>query len=278
MFRSVILVAFLNILLTEISAKSCLVSDISLQEDFNPRKYIGTWYIVAHVQDDVYPYQRRSHYHLNDDMTFSMATQRIVEQGGCDRAWHFEATGWTHPNYDQPARMLVRPNIENVVVDPEDYWVISTDYINYALVYSCAHVLEDGSCDPKSTHAWIMSRSGKPLDAENRRVVANAMADELCIDIDRVTEIPTECDVQLGVPAASAAEQKYPNCITHLEAVMDNLGDISQDTFIPRCDDTGRLYRPLQCAIDGIFCWCVDQETGETIPNSRTRLPDSPLC
>lgn len=73
----------------------------------------------------------------------------------------------------------------------EDYWVISTDYVNYALVYSCGQVQDDGTCDPALTHAWIMSRSGQPLDKGSNKVVAYKMLNELCLHIDRITEIPT---------------------------------------------------------------------------------------
>ncbi|PIK49050.1 hypothetical protein BSL78_14065 [Apostichopus japonicus] len=195
-------VAVCIFVISEVSAQTCLVSDISLQNDFSPQKYVGTWYIVAHIQDGVYPYQRRSHYHLNSDMTFSMATQRIVEPAGCEEPWHFEVTGWS-PDATQPAKMLVRPNIENLEVEPE-------------------------------------------------------------------------CDAQLGVPGLSS-EKRYPNCITHLEEIMIE-DAISDDSFIPRCEEGGVLYRPLQCAVDGMVCWCVEEESGKELPNTRTRLPESPPC
>ncbi|PIK47954.1 hypothetical protein BSL78_15162 [Apostichopus japonicus] len=268
-------VAICFLVISEVSAQTCLVSEITLQNDFSPQKYVGTWYIVAHIQDGVYPYQRRSHYHLNSDMTFSMATQRIVEPAGCEEPWHFEVTGWS-PDATQPAKMLVRPNIENLEVEPEDYWVISTDYVNYALVYSCGQVQDDGTCDPALTHAWIMSRSGQPLDKGSNKVVANIMLNELCLHIDRITEIPTECDAQLGVPGLSS-EKRYTNCITHLADILIK-DDISNDSFLPRCEEGGVLYRPLQCAVDGVVCWCVEEESGKELPNTRTRLPESPPC
>ncbi|KAJ8039287.1 Purpurin [Holothuria leucospilota] len=257
------------------SAQSCQVSEISVQENFDPKKYVGTWYVLAHVQDGVYPYQRRSHYHLNDDMTFSMQTQRVVEPATCE-GWHFEAHG-RNPDSTKKGKLLIRPNIDIMEVEPEDYWIISTDYIHYALVYSCSEVLDDGTCDPGQTHAWIMGRSPLPLKSEIKKHVLNKMETELCLHIDRITEIPTECDSSLGVPTIPIEGKVFVDCTSHLESIMAGADPLTT-TYVPQCAEDGIRYLPRQCDNNLETCWCVDEESGRKIEGTAATVPDTPPC
>lgn len=43
----------------------------------------------------------------------------------------------------------------------------------------------------------------------------------------------------------------------------------SENYFIPTCTDIGR-FAPRQCQAYDSVCWCVDQDTGEQIPDTRT--------
>lgn len=42
------------------------------------------------------------------------------------------------------------------------------------------------------------------------------------------------------------------------------------DIFVPTCTDIGR-FAPRQCqSVDYVLCWCVDQDTGEEILDTRS--------
>ena len=58
-----------------------------------------------------------------------------------------------------------------------DYWVMGTDYENYAFCYGCGLLNDNGTC--KEPHAWIWSRS-KQLDSQYNSTVQD-LVDSVCM-------------------------------------------------------------------------------------------------
>ncbi|XP_071802069.1 uncharacterized protein [Asterias amurensis] len=173
--------------------RNCHIDGFELQEDFSLERFMGTWYAVAHVQRTDYPYQRRSHYAMREDGSISMKTNRVMRPGDCN-SWHFEASGQLDEESNHPAKMWLYPPMENY--PPENYWVVSTDYTTYALVYSCSQQKRDGSCTKRGEHAWLMGRAPGPLPEQIRLEVSEMMS-ELCIKPQRLNDVPVECDKEL---------------------------------------------------------------------------------
>lgn len=67
-----------------------------------------------------------------------------------------------------------------------DYWVIRTDYIDYAVVYGCRELDSTGHC----THvqSWIWSRY--PAVPESDQTLVDNTMEELCVNTSMY--LPTE--------------------------------------------------------------------------------------
>ena len=74
---------------------------------------------------------------------------------------------------------MYKPNVYNFIARPNvDYWILNTDYDNYAYVYGCEEQNGDGTC--KQAHAWIWSRT-HTLTEEHKSVI-DASITESCLD------------------------------------------------------------------------------------------------
>lgn len=54
-------------------------------------------------------------------------------------------------------------------------------------------------------------------------------------------------------------------------------GTPARMTYIAQCDENTGAFRPVQCGA-GNSCWCVDERTGQELPESRTRNGTKPNC
>lgn len=60
----------------------------------------------------------------------------------------------------------------------DNYWVIDTDYDNYAITYACRTLKEDGSCE--DGYALIFSRNPRGLPPAIQRIVRQKQED-ICL-------------------------------------------------------------------------------------------------
>lgn len=60
----------------------------------------------------------------------------------------------------------------------DNYWVIDTDYDNYAITYACRTLKEDGTCE--DGYALIFSRNPRGLPPAIQRIVRQKQ-DEICM-------------------------------------------------------------------------------------------------
>lgn len=60
----------------------------------------------------------------------------------------------------------------------DNYWVIDTDYDNYAITYACRTLKEDGTCE--DGYALIFSRNPRGLPPAIQRLVRQKQ-DEICM-------------------------------------------------------------------------------------------------
>lgn len=63
-------------------------------------------------------------------------------------------------------------------VSGDNYWVIDTDYDNYAITYACRSLKEDGSCD--DGYSLIFSRNPRGLPPAIQRIVRQKQ-EEICM-------------------------------------------------------------------------------------------------
>lgn len=60
----------------------------------------------------------------------------------------------------------------------DNYWVIDTDYDNYAITYACRSLKDDGSCE--DGYALVFSRSPRGLPPAIQRLVRQKQ-EEICM-------------------------------------------------------------------------------------------------
>lgn len=118
----------------------------AVQEKFDAARYLGKWY---EIQRMTHVFQKgqcsTATYSLQSPGVVGVHNRELLGNGTIN-----EITGTARPDPNEPAKLLVY-FFENS--PPAPYWVLSTDYDNYALVYSCT--------DLGVLHAdfvWILSR------------------------------------------------------------------------------------------------------------------------
>ncbi|XP_051482932.1 apolipoprotein D [Apus apus] len=123
--------------------------DPPVQEDFDIHKYLGIWYEIEKLPSG---FEKGSciqaNYSLKENGKFKVINKELLSSGKVN-----EVEGEImHMDVKEPAKLGVR---FNWFMPSAPYWVISTDYENYSLVYSCTNILWLFHMD----YAWILSRA-----------------------------------------------------------------------------------------------------------------------
>ncbi|XP_022817976.1 uncharacterized protein LOC111350579 [Spodoptera litura] len=141
-------------------------------KDFDLNKYMNLWYDVesypSAFQDGTCP---NAHYTLTGN-TVSVRNSHVVDQTlvTIDGVATLAST-------DGSGKLKVTFNVQNTEVTTTDYWVLSTNYESYALVYSCANIDDDYM----RVSSWKLSRE-KVLEAADETAISNAMNDIKVLD------------------------------------------------------------------------------------------------
>ncbi|XP_062987472.1 apolipoprotein D [Elgaria multicarinata webbii] len=123
--------------------------DPPVQEAFDVTKYMGKWYEIEKLP----AYFEKgnciqANYALKENGRVKVVNKELLLDGTVN-----QIEGEAFPaDYNDPAKLQVK---FNWLMPASPYWVISTDYENYTLVYSCTNFLRLFHVD----FAWIMSRT-----------------------------------------------------------------------------------------------------------------------
>ena len=107
--------------------------DVTLQSDFDITKYMGTWYELVRNKDMRFEKGDcdKAVYTLNDDETVTVVNSEIA-QGKQE-----SVKGYAYCDSSDPAHCHVK---FSEFAPAGDYRVVSTDYENYAIVFSCSSI------------------------------------------------------------------------------------------------------------------------------------------
>ncbi|XP_039215616.1 purpurin-like isoform X1 [Crotalus tigris] len=161
---------------------SCVVDSFSVKEDFDPKRYAGKWYALAKkdpeglfLQDNI-----SAEYTIEEDGTMTASSKGRMKLFGFWMICADMAAQYSVPDPTTPAKMFM--NYQGLASylssGGDNYWVIDTDYDNYAITYACRTLKEDGSCD--DGYAIIFSRNPRGLSPAIQKIVQQKQ-EEICM-------------------------------------------------------------------------------------------------
>uniref|UniRef100_A0A8B9NS21 Apolipoprotein D n=1 Tax=Apteryx owenii TaxID=8824 RepID=A0A8B9NS21_APTOW len=123
--------------------------DPPVQENFDITKYVGKWYEIEKLPSN---FEKGSciqaNYLLEENGKVKVINKELQSNGKVK-----ETEGEiTHADVKEPAKLGIS---FNWFTPSTPYWVISTDYENYSLVYSCTNIIWLFHVN----YAWILSRA-----------------------------------------------------------------------------------------------------------------------
>ncbi|XP_064867728.1 purpurin-like isoform X1 [Oncorhynchus nerka] len=181
-FHMLALVVVLLVGLEQSWAASCVVDSFTVKEDFDPKRYAGKWYALQKkdpeglfLQDNI-----SAEYTIGDDGSMVASSKGRVTLFGFWVVCADMAAQYTVPDSANPGKMFM--NYQGLASylssGGDNYWVIDTDYDNYAITYACRTLKDDGSCE--DGYSLIFSRNPRGLPPTIQRSI-RAKQEEICM-------------------------------------------------------------------------------------------------
>ncbi|XP_042344442.1 purpurin-like [Plectropomus leopardus] len=161
---------------------SCVVDSFTVKEDFDPKRYEGKWYALQKkdpeglfLQDNI-----SAEYTIGDDGAMVASSRGRVTLFGFWVVCADMAAQYSVPDPGTPGKMFM--NYQGLASylssGGDNYWVIDTDYDNYALTYACRTLKDDGSCE--DGYSLVFSRNPRGLPPAIQRIVRQKQ-EEICM-------------------------------------------------------------------------------------------------
>ncbi|KGL81448.1 Apolipoprotein D [Tinamus guttatus] len=123
--------------------------DPPVQENFDITKYVGKWYEIEKLPSNFEKGRCIQANYMQDENGKLKVINKELQSNGKFKEIEGEVT---YMEVKEPAKMGIS---FNWFTPSAPYWVISTDYENYSLVYSCTNIIWLFHIN----YAWIMSRA-----------------------------------------------------------------------------------------------------------------------
>ncbi|XP_045453252.1 uncharacterized protein LOC123662453 [Melitaea cinxia] len=139
---------------------------IPVTTNFSLSQFAGTWYEIEAYPKEQQPGQCISHEFTVNSGTFNLVTSSVSDQ-------FLEVTNSVASldSNDSNARMTITIRSGNTDITIP-YWILATDYTNYALAYSCVN---DGN-DFQMIYSWKLSRT-RQLSLQSSTEINNVMSE-----------------------------------------------------------------------------------------------------
>uniref|UniRef100_A0A2A4JV19 Lipocalin/cytosolic fatty-acid binding domain-containing protein n=1 Tax=Heliothis virescens TaxID=7102 RepID=A0A2A4JV19_HELVI len=139
---------------------------IAAVPDFDMSRFQGTWYEIEAYPKDNQPGQCINHlYTSSGTNTLTLESSNVFDL--------FLSTTSSNVRYDTTdgsGRLIISMPLSHGPVIDISYWILSTDYTDYALAYSCANI----DSNYREVYSVKLSRT-KQLTQEARTAISNAM-------------------------------------------------------------------------------------------------------
>ncbi|KAK6183460.1 hypothetical protein SNE40_010938 [Patella caerulea] len=150
---------------------NCQVTSFKIQENFDLSKYLGTWYEIKWIAPFYHPEE--------DQWSDYQHTYRMKQDGGV--AGYGSARKPPAMECVYFRNDLNRTSISGKFTFGENgspYWVIKTDYTNFATVYGCSKQYANGTCSNR--RIWIWGR--ETTLAEQFLKEAESAVTDVCVN------------------------------------------------------------------------------------------------
>ncbi|XP_056407904.1 purpurin-like [Hyla sarda] len=177
-----IFIAVLLIIIEQCKAQSCVVDSMKVKDDFDIKRYGGKWYAIGKkdpeglfLQDNI-----SADYTVDEDGTMTASSKGRVKLFGFWLICADMAAQYSIPDPTIPAKMyMTYQGLASYLSSGGDnYWVIDTDYDNYAVTYACRTLKEDGTCN--DGYSIIFSRNPRGFSPAITRLVRQKQ-EEICM-------------------------------------------------------------------------------------------------
>uniref|UniRef100_A0A8C5LWJ5 Lipocalin/cytosolic fatty-acid binding domain-containing protein n=2 Tax=Leptobrachium leishanense TaxID=445787 RepID=A0A8C5LWJ5_9ANUR len=177
-----VFVAILLAIVEQINAQSCVVDSFKVKEDFDIQRYGGKWYAIGKKDPEgLFLQDNISADHLVDeDGKMTASSKGRVKLFGFWLICAEMAAQYTVPDSSVPSKMyMAYQGLASYLSSGGDnYWVIDTDYDNYAITYACRTLKEDGTCD--DGYSIIFSRNPRGFSQAIQKIVRQKQ-EEICL-------------------------------------------------------------------------------------------------
>ncbi|KAJ8308898.1 hypothetical protein KUTeg_013772 [Tegillarca granosa] len=163
------------------SALNCKFANFNVKPNFNLEKYLGKWYEMKWLAQNYIPedqlFQDYAHNYVMESNGTITAYIKGRDPTTPDKCFRYSA--WiTQTNTPGKLRYRRWASSDRSAQITSDYWVLMTDYINYAFVYGCRVPFENGTCNEPDS--WIWSRT-QSLPESTMNLITKKM-EEVCVD------------------------------------------------------------------------------------------------
>ncbi|KAK9873424.1 hypothetical protein WA026_022488 [Henosepilachna vigintioctopunctata] len=160
------LAALLTVLILEVRTELPVRDDcpcVSVQQNFDVKKFMGVWFLQAQYPEIWGAKSRcyKDELTLKDNNTIELVTSKIHEKSGKE---HKETVTLTPAGETNEKEAKFEVNIPTIKMDPPfPFWIVSTDYNSYAIVWSCRELkLKRNKMSMR--RLWLVTRDKKPAD------------------------------------------------------------------------------------------------------------------
>ncbi|KAE8631100.1 hypothetical protein XENTR_v10001080 [Xenopus tropicalis] len=164
------------------NAQSCVVDNIPVKENLDLKRYAGKWYGIGKkdpeglfLQDNI-----SADYTVEEDGTMIASSKGRVKLFGFWLICAEMAAQYTVPDPSIPAKMyMTYQGLASYLSSGGDnYWVIDTDYDNYAITYACRSLNGDGTCN--DGYSIVFSRNPRGFSQAIMRIIRQKQ-EEICM-------------------------------------------------------------------------------------------------